>query len=309
MKNFRSTIQKATLIALTTIMSGCSSWAFYAVESNYSSSEHEKRPAEIIKTATYLKNKKKIKRVAVRAADGCANETTSQSKGEAISLETVLLKSNCGHEMAILERSIAKAGYSVISWKIIDSRANSKKKSAVDIAKDMKADILLQINSMERLITGSGADLRLDRRFYVSNKRREIKEVAKVNQVIKKQILNHAQKVENSHRLNHSKSVNISVNLNVTAADVNTGEAIWFYEWTLSEEAKSDLLKTTSFSACKKNKCKSWMPRRRVTNGDELSSGTSQAVTRVAFEDIQRAKHNQLIKKLVGNMIKNLKSG
>ena len=208
--------------------------------------------------------------------------------------------------MAILERSLAlaKARYTVISWKVLESRAKKRKLAAIDIAKEMKADILLQINSMERLTTGSGADLRWEYHFYKSDKDRSIKEPAKVNKKIKQQIIKHAHK---SEALNDMPMT--SVNLNITATDVNTGEAVWFYEWTLAEKTEDNSVETTSFSACKKNVCKPWMPRVKKSRTEELSSGTSYETTRSAFEDGQRAKHNKLIKELVADMIKNFKNG
>jgi len=110
-------------IALAMTLSAC--WNFYAVRSSFSMSEDKHRAPDVTETDTYRAMISTVKRIAVKAPDRCANETSSESKGETRSREGVLLKSNCGQEMAILERSLARAGYKVVSWSVVNSRSNA----------------------------------------------------------------------------------------------------------------------------------------------------------------------------------------
>jgi len=295
--------------AIATAMAGCSHWNFYAVESSFSLSEHKRGNPEVIVTASYLAKIGSVRKIAVRAPDGCADETASKSKGEARSREGVLLKSTCGQEMAILERTLAKASYAVISWKVVESRARTSSQSILDVAKEMDADILLQINSLERLTTGSGADLRWERRFYESNKNLDIKSPVKVPNLIGEQLVSLARDIEGESQMSRS-----SVSLNVTAAAVDTGEAIWFYEWTLADNYDDIHSETISFSACssKTDLCKPWYGaanRKDVAEEVEYSSGTSDAESMAAYENSIRATHNALIKSLVSNMVDQFKQG
>ncbi|MFT5839744.1 MAG: hypothetical protein ACI9UT_002251 [Flavobacteriales bacterium] len=310
----RNITTKLCIIALSIAISGCSSTDYYAVKSSFAVKKHnENQVPEIVSTDAFKEKKGKIKRVAVRAPDGCANETASENN-EKGTIGRTLLKSNCGHEMAMLERSLAKANYTVISWKVIQSRAYSSQRAALDIAKEMKADILLQINSMERLIDGQSEDLPWERQFYKSNKNWHIKKPAKVENHIKNQIVAHAKRIEGQIQVGQA-----SVNLNVTVADVHSGEAIWFYEFTLGNEGEDELITTTSYSSCSYNYCAEYMPspmrrnrpdkrseRGRNRPVERLYSSSIQEEGPTVLVDKQRETHNKLIKLLVANMTDNL---
>jgi hypothetical protein len=169
----------------------------------------------------------------------------------------------------------------------------------------MGADILLQVNSLERLTTRAAGDLRWERRFYKSDSRWNIKYPTKVNSKTRDQIVRHAKEAEGRIRPER-----ISVSLNATATSVKTGEAIWFYELTLFESAEGKSIESVSFSACstKNGLCKPWPPRKNRGGEKEYSSGIREAESRSPFEDERRAKHYQLIKRLISDMVETLKN-
>lgn len=296
---------KIMMVALHAFMlSGC--WSFYAVRSTFSVSGHEQPNPDVTETKAYQDIIDSVERIAVKAPDGCANETSSESRGETTSSDVVLLKSNCGQEMALLERGLAKAKYKVVSWSVVNSRSHAENRAPLDIAKDMKADLLLQVNSMERLFTRAGGSLGWDRRYYRSDSRWNIFGPAAVGARTEHQIVRDAKAIESRVQAGRT-----SVNLNATATSVKTGEAIWFYDWTLADSGSNESIETLSFSACSKKNglCKPWLPRLRDDGRLGYSSGTSDAENQSPVEDERRAKHYQLIKRLVSNMVETLKNG
>ena len=292
------------IVVLATMQSAC--WSFYAVRSTFSVSEAPAQAADVTETELYRNMIDSVERIAVKAPDGCANETSSQSKGEAKSREGVLLKSNCGQEMALLERALVNAKYKVVSWSVVNSRSKANNRAPLDIAKEMDADFLLQVNSMERLTTSAGASLQWERRFFRSDSRWNIYNLVRVNSRTRTQIVRHAKDAEG--RIQPGR---ISVSLNATVTDVENGEAIWFYEWTLSEAFSDNVVESVSFSACslKNGLCKPWPPRLKERGQGEYSSGISGIVEiESPVEDRRRARHNELMKRLVKNMIDSLKN-
>src|SRR5262245_61940076 len=108
----RSLIGAITVAALT----GCSSTSYFLVSSQYVSNTQAQQAPEVIASDTYRANATSTNTVvAVRAPDSCSNNTADQVTGGAASKGTIML-TNCGVEMAEVERALARTGYRVISW-------------------------------------------------------------------------------------------------------------------------------------------------------------------------------------------------
>jgi len=149
----------ALLVAFLPTLVSCT--PHYLVRSEYVVSQQLNTSPEIIETASYNELLPTITTIAIRAPDSCANETTAIHSGEA-SGRGLLLKTDCGVEMSELERALAKAGYHVISWDIIKNRViHDENMTPVKAAKDLGAQVLFQVNSLER----SAANVRQDARW------------------------------------------------------------------------------------------------------------------------------------------------
>ncbi len=158
------------VLTVTVFSVGCSSWDFYMVKSTFNMSKQENDYPEVTKTDEYNRVIRNVKKIAVQAPEQCANETWAQSIGGDIKSDRdgVLLKSLCGQEMAQMESGLAKQGYRVISWKVVQNKSVASNSTALDVAKNLGADILLQINSLERTSVVPG-DARWDRSYYESD--------------------------------------------------------------------------------------------------------------------------------------------
>ena len=299
----RSSTRKLTACALLLFQIGC--WDFYAVRSFLVVSEHEQQPPEITETDAYRTIKGNVDRIAVIAPDRCTNETSSQIKGEMAANSSVLLKSNCGQEMAILERTLAESGYRIVSWTVVSSRSESEGKAPLDIARSMGADILLQINSMERLTLENNLDLKWERRFFLADSQWHIGAPVDVDPYTRDQIVEHARSVEDQFRRGHP-----AVSLNVTVISVETGEAVWFYERTLSSDYDINGYESVSYSACslKNRLCKPWPKRRQRRTDSAPSFGVVELESR-GRTTRERAVYYELLQQLIQEMVKNFEVG
>lgn len=118
MKNL---LKLLSLTGFALLMTGCSSYDYYQVESNFKMSAASDRiPATITKGQGFEANFPRIATIAVKAPDFCVSESQSQRTGTARA-ETNVMQTTCGVEMAQIESSLAKAGFGVISWKVLQN--------------------------------------------------------------------------------------------------------------------------------------------------------------------------------------------
>ena len=257
-------------LALLTALPCCT--PYYLVRSEYVVSQQISTAPEIIDTASYKEVLPTVTTIAVRAPDSCANETTAIHSGEAAG-RGLLLKTDCGVEMSELERALAKAGYHVISWDIIRNRViHDEHMTPVQAAKELGAQVLFQVNSLERSASNVRQDARWERRFYRSSKKGEQGSPspvdAKLKDTFESFIIPQEQRALPDKRL--------SATINATAVLVDTGQAIWFYEWT-HKEALSDRYETDVLLACKHDVC--WRPAPETKPEREVYSGSTEAVS------------------------------
>lgn len=300
MKNYGVFTHAFVFLGLITL-SGCT-WKYYEVQSTFHLNKLKNIKSEITKTSEYRKLIRGVKKIAVRAPEQCANESQSSSKG--LGSGAVVLKQQCGQEMAQIEKSLAKSGYRVISWKVVQSMTRVQKKSALDVAKSLGAQLLLQINSLERTSIKPGKDARWDRKYFVrSIEDRDVYEPTALPKQYKGPILKFVRQRES----NALGAARLSASLNATVAAIKTGEAIWFYDWTVSEDTADASKRTLSIhTACKKRTCKPWHANAAEVLEDD-STGSSSAVSTSVYSDEERAVHDRLIKKIIKDMVKNLK--
>lgn len=299
------------LIVLTaTVFSvGCSRWDFYMVKSTFNMSKQESDYPEVTRTNEYNRVIRNVKKIAVQAPEQCANETLAQSTGGNIKSERggVLLKSACGQEMAQMESGLAKQGYRVISWKVVQNKSVASNSTALDVAKNLGADILLQINSLARTKVVPGRDARWDRSYYESDSAGFDGDPIEVNKRISDQL----QAFAKTHEKSKLEASRLSASLSSTAIAVATGEAIWFYEWTVIHDTDENRTKVKTFAACKKGWCKHWYPKnpRRGATQQTAYAGSSEVVSSPELTDEDRAIHNRLVEKIITDMVAQFKTG
>ena len=271
-------------------------------------SKQESDYPEVTKTDEYNRVIRNVKKIAVQAPEQCANETWAQSTGGDIKSDRgdVLLKSLCGQEMAQMESGLAKQGYRVISWKVVQNKSVASDSTAIDVAKNLGADILLQINSLERTSVVPG-DARWDRSYYES----DISGFDGAPIEVNKRISDQLKKIAKTHEEKKRRDSRLSASLSSTAISVATGEAIWFYEWTVIHDTDENRTKVKTFAACKKGWCKHWYPKnsRRGSTQQTAYAGSSEVVSSSELTDEDRAIHNRLVEKIITDMIAQFKTG
>lgn len=288
-----------TLLLVTIVLSGCG--GTYLVTTKFVMSSQKEVGPEIVETPTYRRIASTVRTVAVKAPDSCSNKTADERTGVAVSQEAVL-KTTCGVEMAEIERALSKASYKVISWKVLAREMEGKEISALDVASKLGAQLLFQINSLEKSTRTLGKDARWERTFFTSNE---------YGDAINEQAFDEETRafLKRSYLDRYESSVNLkrlAVTLDANAVQVKDGESIWFYRWTLTDPAAANYQQKQLVYY--KNKNKSYLLRPQIHPGKEktdlITSGESEAVSDTEKpEDLEKAIYNSLLKSIVDNLV------
>ncbi len=286
----------------SSVLAACGT-PYYLVTSDFMTSDNREAPPEIVESQTYLSVIPNIKSLAVKAPEGCANETAAESSGEAAG-QDVLLKTTCGIEMAELERALTKAGFQVISWNVLQNKVLKEEITPQTASKELGAEVLFQINSLERSLVQSGQDARWERRFYESNDQGEQLDPASLPVKEGEQLIRQIKKKESSL----SQQERLSVTINASASLVKTAETMWFYEWTHAETRKQDAA-TNVLAICNDGKCRETSVK-STEQSDEgrLVSGSSEAISKQKnAKDQQNALYHTLLRDVVTNLATSFK--
>ncbi|MFQ5699678.1 MAG: hypothetical protein ACE5IL_15540 [Myxococcota bacterium] len=228
-------------------LTGCT--PFYLVSSHFIEASHDEPPPEITASPDYPRALPQIHKVAIRAPDSCANQTAAAAGGSAASVARIL-QTRCGVEMSELERALAAAGYAVASWDAIQNRVTHDDVTPLAAAQALGAQVLFQVNSLERSTLDSGQSALWERRFYRSSAKGVQGEPARVEPEIAQQLEQIVAPAEEEIR----PAPRLSATVNATAVRVRDGQAIWFYEWTHAEP-KSGERSFQVLVRCKKERC------------------------------------------------------
>jgi len=292
----------AALLLSCMLLTACGS-PYYLVTSDFVVTDNPEVPPEVVSSQTYLRVIPRIQYLAVLAPEGCANETATQSSGEAAGLD-LLLKTTCGIEMTELERALTKAGFQVISWTVLQHKVEKEDLTPHAASKELGAEVLFHINSLERSMIQAGQDARWERRFYESNQQGQ--QLQPLSLPAKEgNILLEYTKQQEATLLNQER---LSVTINASASLVDTGESIWFYEWTHAEaHGQDEAIKI--LARCNDQRCQ------KASDGDKnnpegapLISGSSEAISKQKrAKDRQTAAYHKLLRELVTNLANSFK--
>lgn len=178
---------------------------------------------EIIETNRFKSIAPKITKVALKAPDYCYGQAASISDKQVVHATKSFIKSECGVEMGTLEKKLAEEGYTVYSWNIIDNIMKSQNKSLLLAAQEMGAEILFTVNMLEGIYASS--DEYIKRSFFWSDKNGSKGNPANIVEIDRQDIRKIAWPYEDKLRRR-----SLGAFLDVTAVDVTTGQAIWFYK-------------------------------------------------------------------------------
>jgi hypothetical protein len=206
---------------------------YVLVQSDVAPARHPVAEPEVAKSGRYEQLRGHTSRIGV-LTQRCLNTSVGgdarPSAGHESSVKDPardeLLGTDCGVEMAVVERVLTENAYTVHSWR--EFAANS---TALDTARRHGVELLLQVNSLE--LSPSKVGLSRRNRWYQSNARGEA--VALLDEDTSGVVLS----ANDIAQLNHmiasaaaSSEQRWDVRTDVSIVDVATGETIWLYRAT-----------------------------------------------------------------------------
>jgi hypothetical protein len=171
-----------------------------------------------------LVNSKRL--LAYKPPDSCIDETASRAKGDRLVMTRQVIKTKCGFWLAELERAFASNGYQVISWATLRKGG----KTIIEMAKERGVDILLQINSLEAGFYLPVQASEVDWSFYESDEGGLKRKPVSISREKQEEIISITPKI------GKVPVKYLAASLDVTAIDMATNQAVWFFRQTLSKK-------------------------------------------------------------------------
>ena len=291
---------KGILLLVVLFGTACHPW--YLVESRFVDTVREARAPEVTGTEVYNSKFHGPLRVALRAPDTCANQSSAQASGAADPAGE-LIRTDCGVEMAEMERALAKAGYTVSSWNAVSSIVKFDHITPIKAAKRLGAQILFQVNSLEKSQSEPGRDLRKERLFFESDKRGKKLGEAFVEEKRALTLERMMVPIEDQH-LPRGR---MSATVNVSAVDVDTGQSVWFYEWTAVEEREQLVEDVTRLFLCNRKHMHVCFLRSPYRERDDSIMTRSGGVAAESVGDgkdtEQTAIYHRLVREVVADLV------
>lgn len=185
--------------------------------------------ADVTDTPVYRQQLAKTRQVAISAPSSCTSETAASRTGTAAA-SGAILKTDCGVEMSELERALTRAGYSVASWRSVSalvgpvSRPNM---TPTEAAAKLGAQVLFQVNSLEKITAEPARNARWERRFYVSDALASQGPPALLSNQESAELRPMIEAIEGDSL----KGMRQGAMLDINAINVSTGQTMWFYRW------------------------------------------------------------------------------
>lgn len=286
---------------------GCASgpsYEYFKVSSRFVSSAQGQQAPEIIATPSYNQLAGRAVTVAVRAPDSCINNTANQATGGAAAGGTIL-QTNCGVEMGEIERALTRAGYNVISWNILQ-REMARNLSANEVANTLGAQVLFQVNSLEKSQKTLGQDARWERTYFRTDS---------AGNSIAPLPLTEAQRtrIGTTYLAPIESKMNMrsyAVTLDAAAVWVTTGQSLWYYRWTRAADPRGvaagyDLRLSCDIAYGFLGYCTAFQPTRpQAPGGTVTAAGESVAISASERpEDLERAAYAELSKEVISDFV------
>ncbi len=187
----------------------------------------ESKPAEVRSTPTFQAQLTSIKTVSIRLPDSCLQQTAAQATGASLDTQ-LILRSDCAIYLGELERVLVGSQLRVISWDALVRLERSNGMSTYDAAKQLGAEAVFIVNSLEAHALKVGESKGITLQYYDSdplgNRLDERGLSQKQREVLKTLVLQRF-----GVKLESNETQAISATLDVTAVLAATGESMWFY--------------------------------------------------------------------------------
>jgi hypothetical protein len=244
-------VRWTTLLLLSIlVLVGCGTRTpYFLVESQLIESNRRTGAPDVTETATYRAIKNRVRVIGLQPPDVCADQGQTESGGSG-QLQQGILRTRCGVEMAEFERALSRAGYQVVSWGAVQHMSRSEETSLLEAAEELGVEVLLQVNSLERIRIQPGRDARFERRFFRATRGGQKADPARVAQSRAREFEWLIKKKEASL----AGGARVGATINVSAVSVETRTTIWFYEATAVDdfavESRVEVLVDCERSGC-----------------------------------------------------------
>jgi hypothetical protein len=232
----RDVFMYAAILSIAFTLSGCTG-KYVLVQSHAIETTKIGDTAEVTITPRYSKMVSKIKSVALNAPSSCANKSASEATGSVEGRGDVV-KTLCGVEMAEIERALVRQGYIVYSWNMLNNLIGTNM-TAIEGAKKLGAQVLFQVNSLERIKVTPARDVHIERSFFESNEYGDRLKPTVINENIISKYKDDIEKNEYNHL---SSSKKLGAMLDISAIDTETHQTIWFYRWNNQEDGSKNVI-------------------------------------------------------------------
>ncbi len=218
------------------LLSGCAARTpYFLIESRLVEGLRASDRPDVTETSRFRAVQDDIRKLGLRPPDVCADQGMSQASG-AGALQLGVLRTRCGVEMAELERALTRAGYEVVSWSALRQRVDTREQSLLEAASALGIDLVLQVNALERMELRPGRDARWERSFYRATQQGEPRDTAAVSRARAADF----DRLIGAREASLQAGSRVGASINVSGVWVESGSAIWFYEWTRVDEAGGD---------------------------------------------------------------------
>ena len=231
----------------------------------------------------------------------CLKETARQVAGDQDS--DVIMSSDCGVWLSVLERHLAIAGYRVVSWDTINQETKGNAISTYKAAQQLGVDALIMINSLETKrrtkadITGESSS---EFEYLKSDENGQAFAPIRLSQSIRNRL-----RVLTLNRLQLIKQtdfVAMTATVDVTIVMAETGQSIWFYQRELSKNLMVQKNRKILF----RGRESFYRPVRPKSLVDDVALETmgsyDQHVSKVSREDSVKSKLAKTKKELIENV-------
>ncbi len=298
-------VRGAGLAAVLVLLGACGGSPWVLVRSQVSE-RSKPLDVEVTPTPEYDALVGKIHSVAVQAPDYCANRSAADASGRASATGTVMA-TECGVELGELERALTRAGFRVTSWSALANLVRAEKITPSAASRRLGAQVLFQINSLQRVKVTP--DVKVDwRRSFVGITKdgtRVTDEKADVDSSDEAVLVG----MVKPHEAHVSAVERLGASLDVNAIDTSTGQSLWFYRGTMFDALdKTSLVEVTAFDGEE-----GWeqravrVPTPRAGATVPSASGSATIAGRAAGPEEQT--YRQMMRELVKDFVENFSKG
>jgi hypothetical protein len=166
---------------------------------------------------------------ALRAPEHCTSESANKGTGAGEG-KNVKLMTSCGFWLSELERVLVQSKFTVASWSALRDLERTKQVPAYVAARDLGADVVFVINSLENERIQLGKNYRENFDVYEADEDGRASRRLAINKATFDSVRSFVKtRMKPLTKEYQHVATHVTATLDITAVDTKTGEAVWFY--------------------------------------------------------------------------------